>query len=257
MISNKNTKSKPSTLIQKMMKNKLLTLMIFAYSALIFLQPELGTSAVVIAKDNILQLLMVMPIILAMTSLTKAWIPEKLISEKLGADSGMIGTLLAFVLGSVSAGPIYAAFPFAKALLDKGASLRNITILLSSWAVIKVPMLANEMAFLGTKFMITRWILTVLAILLLSLILEHIVKRDDVLDNATPDDQESSIQLSTDSLNISQDCSGCAVCQKILPDDLKHIIRVEKGQAYLESGHLLPQNLFFQLQKVCPKKAIL
>lgn len=146
--------------------------MLIAYTTLMFLKPGLGRSAVIIAKDNILQLLMVMPIILAMTSLTKAWVPEELISKKLGKNSGYIGSILALVLGSVSAGPIYAAFPFAKALLDKGASLKNITILLSSWAVIKVPMLANELAFLGPTFMLTRWVLTVIAILLLSALLE-------------------------------------------------------------------------------------
>lgn len=69
-------------MINKLLSNKLLSAMLIAYTTLMFLKPGLGRSAVVIAKDNILQLLMVMPIILAMTSLTKAWVPEELISKK-------------------------------------------------------------------------------------------------------------------------------------------------------------------------------
>ena len=40
----------------------------------------------------------------------------------------------------------------------------SIIIILSSWAVIKIPMLLNEAKFLGAKFMIIRWLLTVIAI---------------------------------------------------------------------------------------------
>ena len=43
-------------------------------------------------------------------------------------------------------------FPIGKSLLSKGASITNIVIILSSWAVIKVPMLANEAKFLGSRF---------------------------------------------------------------------------------------------------------
>jgi hypothetical protein len=39
-------------------------------------------------------------------------------------------------------------------------SISNIVIILSTWAVIKVPMLLNESKFLGTKIMFNRWVLT-------------------------------------------------------------------------------------------------
>lgn len=241
-------------IIKKLLANKLLAAMILAYTTLIFIVPELGGSAIGIAKDNILQLLMVMPIILAMTSLTKAWIPEELISEKLGKDSGFIGSLLALILGSVSAGPIYAAFPFAKALLDKGASLKNITILLSSWAVIKVPMLANELAFLGPKFMMTRWILTVISILILSILLEKAVSIDEI--TSTFSDDENSPTISTDDMNISELCTGCGVCLKIMPDNLKGAIQIKSGQAQMISDIGLTKSLYDQLRRACPRKAI-
>jgi hypothetical protein len=41
---------------------------------------------------------------------------------------------------------------------------RNLVIILSAWAVIKVPMLLNELKFLEFEFMAVRWVLTVIAI---------------------------------------------------------------------------------------------
>jgi hypothetical protein len=56
-------------------------------------------------------------------------------------------------------------------LLDKGASLRNVIIILSSWAVIKLPMLVNEAKFIGLHYVAVRWILTTLSIYLMATII--------------------------------------------------------------------------------------
>jgi uncharacterized membrane protein YraQ (UPF0718 family) len=64
--------------------------------------------------------------------------------------------------------------------MNKGASVTNLVIILSSWAVIKVPMLANEAKFLGPQFMAARWVLTVTAILLMGWTMGKIVRREDL-----------------------------------------------------------------------------
>ena len=106
------------------------------------------------------EMLIIMPVILLLTSLIEAWVPKKTIQNALGEGSGFKGTIYSFLLGSFSADPIYAAFPVCKMLLKKGASVSNIVVMLSTWAVIKIPMLANETKFLGPKFMVIRWVLT-------------------------------------------------------------------------------------------------
>jgi uncharacterized membrane protein YraQ (UPF0718 family) len=65
----------------------------------------------------------------------------------------------------------------SKSLLKKGASISNIVIILSAWAVIKVPMLANEAKFLGVNFMAVRWVLTVTAIFVMAYMVGKIVKK--------------------------------------------------------------------------------
>ncbi|MCK5764148.1 MAG: hypothetical protein KAH05_08515 [Clostridiales bacterium] len=81
------------------------------------------------------------------------------------------GYFFSFVIGSISAGPIYASFPIVKLLMKKGVSVGNTVIIISSWAVIKVPMLINEVKFLEFEFMALRWVLTIAAILIMSQII--------------------------------------------------------------------------------------
>ena len=122
-----------------------------------------------------------MPVVLMLTALLDFWVPKKVIITQLGNNAGIKGIFFSFMLGAISAGPIYAAFPVCSMLLKKGASIRNVVIILSSWAVIKVPMLVNEVAFLGPKFMIVRWVLTFFAILIVSSITSKVVTDKDIV----------------------------------------------------------------------------
>ncbi len=146
--------------------------------------------------------LQVLPVIFLLTVVIEALIPKEIIMRGFGEKSGFMGNLLALLLGSISAGPIYAAFPISKTLLGKGASISNIVIILSSWAVIKVPMLANEAKFLGVNFMIIRWVLTVIAIFIMAYITCMIVKKKDL-----PIDSKNAATL-----EIKADyCIGCGL----------------------------------------------
>lgn len=73
-----------------------------------------------------------------LTALLDSLVPKDAIIKIFGKEAKTKGIVLSFFLGSISAGSIYAAFPL---------------IILSSWAVVKVPMLVNEVKFLGLKFM--------------------------------------------------------------------------------------------------------
>jgi uncharacterized membrane protein YraQ (UPF0718 family) len=125
-------------------------------------------------------MIMIMPVIFVLTALLDLWIPKENIMKYLGKDAGAKGAILSLILGSISAGPIYAAFPLCVMLHKKGASIRNLVIILSAWAVIKIPMLLNEMKFLGFPFMTIRWVLTVVAIFIFSWITAKLVKDKDL-----------------------------------------------------------------------------
>jgi len=127
------------------------------------------------------EMIEIMPVIFGMIVLIEVWLPRKVIVKNMGDGSGIKGVILAFVMGMLSAGPIYAAFPITKALYKKGASTKNIVIIVSSWAVIKVPMLVNEAKFLGLKFMAVRWVLTIIAILIIGTAMDKMISKNEGL----------------------------------------------------------------------------
>ena len=153
--------------------------------------PTLGIESVHNSGFYIKEMLLIMPVIFILTALLELWIPKEKITQFLGREAGVKGIILSFVVGSISAGPIYAAFPMCVMLHKKGASIRNIVIILGSWAVIKVPMLLNEAKFLGLKFMIIRWVLTIIAIIIFSWISAKLIKDDDLPSEVGAEDQAS------------------------------------------------------------------
>jgi uncharacterized membrane protein YraQ (UPF0718 family) len=161
-------------------RNKLLVLVAVAYLVLGLFMPEKAAAAFNSSLYYLWEMVQVLPVIFVFTVVIEAWIPKSVIMKGLGENSGVRGWLLSLALGSLSAGPIYAAFPIGKALMNKGASVTNLVIILSSWAVIKVPMLANEAKFLGPQFMAVRWVLTVSAIFLMGWAMGKIVRSEEL-----------------------------------------------------------------------------
>ncbi len=94
--------------------------------ALTLLAPDIGWTALSITKENTLEMLSFLPPIFILLGLLDVWIDRETMMKYMGNGSGMRGGLLAFILGSAAAGPLYAAFPMAGVLLKKGASQRHV-----------------------------------------------------------------------------------------------------------------------------------
>ncbi len=197
----------------------------------------------------LIEMAQILPVIFMLTVAIDVLIPKEWIVKRLGSQSGIIGALLALAFGSLSAGPIYAAFPIAKTLHKKGASVGNVVIILSAWAVIKVPMLANETKFLGPDFMVLRWLLTVAFIFAIAFIMEkfHIyIKEEKAIIN--------------EGLILRQDyCIGCSACAKSLPQ----VFEMKEGKAYLIQSDIKlgvldqeKKDQLYEVAKKCPPKAI-
>lgn len=101
-------------------------------------------------------MLLVVPPIFILLGLLDVWVPRDKMIKYMGAGSGARGALLAFLLGSFAAGPLYGAFPFTAVLMRKGASLRNILIFIGAWSTTKLPLLLFESAAMGLRFTLAR-----------------------------------------------------------------------------------------------------
>lgn len=197
-------------MINTIKRNPFLSGILGIYVILFIVNADKAMAAIGSTAYYLREMLIIMPVVFLLTALIDAWIPKNVIMKALGENSGLKGAFTALALGSISAGPIYAAFPVCKTLLRKGASVGNIVVILSAWAVIKIPMLANEVKFLGPKFMIARWIFTVISIILMGYITSKIVKRDDI-----PLREEI---LSKGEIKIDgESCIGCGICVNTAP----------------------------------------
>jgi uncharacterized membrane protein YraQ (UPF0718 family) len=233
------------TLFKVLLGNKMMKLAIGLYLITAFVSFEKFVSALGGSVYYFKEMLLIMPVVFMMTVLIEVWVPKAMISKSLGEKSGAKGVLLALVLGSISAGPIYAAFPITKALLKKGAGVMNVVIILSAWAVIKVPMLANEARFLGGEFMLIRWILTVIVIVVIGYVASRLVKPDQMISK-----KNIIIEPHVD----EKVCIGCQLC---IPHG-QGLIEMKGQKAFIHYSQLHDHNKhhLIKASEVCPVSAI-
>jgi len=134
--------------------------------------PDIGANTVKLARQNIIEMLLVIPPIFVLLGLLDVWVDRATMMRYTGKGSGVKGLLIAFLLGSCAAGPLYAAFPVAAMMLRKGSSLFNVFIFIGAWSTTKIPMLTFEAASLGFTFMLTRLALSIAGILLIAALTE-------------------------------------------------------------------------------------
>lgn len=226
--------------------NKMLVLVLLSYLVVFIVKQPTGITAIKNSGYYFKEMLIIMPVIMLLTALLEAWVPKEAIEKHMGKGSGVKGSIFAFLLGSFSAGPIYAAFPVSIALMKKGASVTNIVILLSTWAVVKIPMLANEAKFLGPQFMIMRWILTSISIFIMGYVTSKFVKREDIMGLHETKGEESK------GLTVNENyCIGCSLCAKVAPD----AFAMKDGKAVVIDGYVIDEKVL-NAAKRCPAKAI-
>ena len=74
---------------------------------------------------------------------------------------GLLGIVVAFVLRSASAGPLYAGFPVAGVLLKKGSKFSNVLVFIGAWSTTKILLPLFEASAMGWKFMLTRFLVDI------------------------------------------------------------------------------------------------
>jgi len=122
---------------------------------------------------------LIIPPIFILLGLLDIWVPRETMVKYMGKGSGLKGIVLAFLLGSAAAGPLYAAFPVAVVLLKKGTKFSNVLIFIGAWSTTKIPLLLFEASAMGYKFMITRLIIDIFGILGIAYITEKLIGNEE------------------------------------------------------------------------------
>ena len=137
--------------------------------------PDLGKLAFNNTIDSFKEMLSVLPPIFILLGLLDVWVDRATMIKYTGKGSGFKGVLIAFLLGSAAAGPLYAAFPFAAVMIKKGTSFTNVLIFIGAWSTTKIPMLAFEAASMGPVFTMVRLGLSLVGIPLIAWVTDRVI----------------------------------------------------------------------------------
>ena len=138
-----------------------------------------GVRAVGTLAFSVKEMLSVLPPIFVLLGLMDVWVSRETMVRYMGEGSGLKGALLAFFLGSVAVGPLYAAFPVAAMLMRKGASFFNLIVFLGAWSTTKVPLVLFELSSLGPAFALTRLSMNIPIIVIIAAVSSALLKEGE------------------------------------------------------------------------------
>lgn len=139
----------------------------------------LGLKALGISVTSLGNMLMVLPPVYLILGLLDVWVPREAMVKYMGEKSGILGSFLAFIIGSAAAGPLYGAFPLAAVFMKKGVRFFNIMIFILAWSTTKIPMFLYETSALGLSFSLTRLMINIPGIIIIAYTLNRIINKKD------------------------------------------------------------------------------
>ena len=83
-------------------------------------------------------------------------IPENVIQEWLGEESGFKGVLVGYLAGTLTFGGPFISFPIAASLYHTGSSVGTVTTYITAWALWGGGIVFYELAILGPRLFTIR-----------------------------------------------------------------------------------------------------
>lgn len=143
---------------------------------------EIGFRSLESTKSSFMQMLTVLPPIMILLGLIDVWIPRETLIKYMGDKSGILGIVLAMLIGSLAAGPMYASFPFTAVLIKKGVRFSNIIIFMNAWCVTKISTLLFEFSSLGYRFTLIRLIIDIPGVIIMGYLVNYFMDKDSLRD---------------------------------------------------------------------------
>jgi len=164
----------------KIIKKYLFFIITLAVLGIIFvINVNIGIKAVSTLAFSLKEMALVLPPIFILLGLLDVWISKEKMMKYVGEGSGIKGIIIVFILGSVAAGPLYAAFPVAAVLMKKGAKFSNVLIFIGAWSTTKIPMFLFEMSAMGIKFAFTRLLIDIPGIIIIAYAIYFMISKKE------------------------------------------------------------------------------
>jgi len=108
------------------------------------------------AVNMTVQILPLLVFAFIVAGMVQVLLPQELISEWIGAESGIRGIFIGTVAGALVHGGPYVSLPVAAGLLRSGAGVGTMVAFLTGWSLWAVSRLPMEVGILGWKFTLVR-----------------------------------------------------------------------------------------------------
>jgi uncharacterized membrane protein YraQ (UPF0718 family) len=108
--------------------------------------------------------------ILILISVVLYFIPPNVISQYLGAKSGVLGFAIAALVGSITLIPGFISYPIAAGLIQQGASYAVVAVFMTTLMMVGMITLPLEIKYFGKAVAITRNAMNFVAALIIGLV---------------------------------------------------------------------------------------
>lgn len=128
-------------------------------------------------QDFILGMVRVFPCAFILIGLFDVWVKQETVQRHMGEGSGWCGYFWALLLAGTTVGGMFVGFPVAHALYNKGAKLSIVFTYIGAAAICRVPMSLFEAFFLGARFTLVRFTVSLPLLILSSVLLGNWLTR--------------------------------------------------------------------------------
>ncbi|MBN2281167.1 MAG: permease [Candidatus Marinimicrobia bacterium] len=132
-------------------------------------------------RKFLLSMIGIVPAAFVLIGLFEVWVKRETVEKHMGEKAIFRGFFWAIVLAGTIIGGLYVSFPIAAALLKKGARSSVVFTFLFASTICRVPMTVFEANFLGVKFTLVRFLISLPLVIISSLFLGALVDKKRLL----------------------------------------------------------------------------
>lgn len=127
--------------------------------------------SMLIARSTFMKLLPSALSIMLFVGITLAIVNPKVISSIIGSQSGILGTIIALIVGSIALIPSFIAFPLGGSLLKAGAGYTQVAALVSTVMAVGVITLPTEIKYFNKSIALKRIVLSFLVCVIFTIVI--------------------------------------------------------------------------------------
>jgi uncharacterized membrane protein YraQ (UPF0718 family) len=120
-------------------------------------EPEAVRPALQAAGRELRTIAWRIPFALLFAAFLAALLPPELVLATVGGQTGLVGVVIATLVGALLPGGPFVSFPLAVGLAERGAGTAQLVALLSSWSLLGVQRaVVFELPLMGARFTLAR-----------------------------------------------------------------------------------------------------